>query len=88
MLLADRGYDADWLRELVMKKGAWANILPKSNRSNPICFRPYLYHAHNRAGRFFNWIKQCRRVARRHDRLRYQLPCLPSTRVNQAMAEL
>ncbi|WP_245320390.1 IS5 family transposase [Bradyrhizobium lablabi] len=25
-LLADRGYDADWIRELAMKKGAWANI--------------------------------------------------------------
>ena len=25
MLLADRGYDADWIRELAMKKGAWAN---------------------------------------------------------------
>jgi catechol 2,3-dioxygenase-like lactoylglutathione lyase family enzyme len=24
-----------------MKKGAWANILPKSNRSDPICFSPY-----------------------------------------------
>ena len=30
MLLADRGYDADWIRELAMKKGAWANIPPKS----------------------------------------------------------
>jgi len=29
MLLADRGYDADWIRELAMKKGAWANIPPK-----------------------------------------------------------
>ena len=38
MLLADRGYDADWIRELAMKKGAWANIPPKSNRSDPICF--------------------------------------------------
>jgi hypothetical protein len=26
MLLADRGYDADWIRALAMKKGAWANI--------------------------------------------------------------
>jgi transposase len=43
MLLADRGYDADWIRELAMKKGAWANIPPKSNRSDPICFSPYLY---------------------------------------------
>src|SRR5579872_1028990 len=42
-LLADRGYDADWIRELAMKKGAWANIPPKSNRSDPICFSPYLY---------------------------------------------
>jgi transposase len=24
MLLADRGYDADWIRELAMMKGAWA----------------------------------------------------------------
>jgi hypothetical protein len=38
MLLADRGYDADWIGELAMKKGAWANIPPKSNRSDPICF--------------------------------------------------
>jgi transposase len=47
MLLADRGYDADWIRELAMKKGAWANIQPKSNRSDPICFSPYLYRARN-----------------------------------------
>jgi hypothetical protein len=38
MMLADRGYDADSIRELAMKKCSWANILPKSNRSDPICF--------------------------------------------------
>ncbi|MGY4154291.1 transposase [Bradyrhizobium sp. USDA 4461] len=69
MLLADRGYDADWIRELAMKKGAWANIQPKSNRIDPICFRPYLYRARNQVERFFNRIKQCRRVATRYDRL-------------------
>jgi len=42
MLLADRGDDADWIRELALTKGAWANIPPKSNRSHPICFSPYL----------------------------------------------
>jgi transposase len=52
-----------------MKKGAWANLLPKSNRSNPICSSPHLYRARNRVGRFFNRIKQCRRVATRYDRL-------------------
>jgi transposase len=69
MLLADRGYDANWIRELVMKKGAWTNIPPKSNRSEPICFSPYLYRARNRVERFFNKIKQCRRVATRYDKL-------------------
>jgi transposase len=29
MLLADRGYDADWIRALVRQHGAWANIPPK-----------------------------------------------------------
>jgi transposase len=58
MLLADRGYDADWIRELAMKKGAWANIPPKSNRSDPICFSPYLYRARNQVERSFNRIEQ------------------------------
>jgi transposase len=40
MLLADRGYDADWIRELAMTKGAWPNIPAKSNRNGPICFSP------------------------------------------------
>jgi transposase len=45
------------------------HIPPKSNRSDPICFSPYLYRARNRVERFFNRIKQCRRVATRYDRL-------------------
>jgi transposase len=31
-LLADRGYDADWIRAFVNERGAWANISPKRNR--------------------------------------------------------
>jgi transposase len=69
MLLADRGNDADWIRELAMRRGAWANIPPKRNRRNPICFSPYLYRERSRIGRFFHRIKQCRRVATRYDKL-------------------
>ena len=65
MLLADRGYDADWIREFARQQGAWANIPPKRNRKDPICFSPYLYRARNLIERFFNKIKQCRRVATR-----------------------
>jgi len=38
MLLADRGYDADWIRTLVYQRGAWANIPPKRNRTEAFCF--------------------------------------------------
>ncbi len=68
-LLADRGYDADWIRAFVAEGGAWANIPPKSNRKAPICFSPYLYRDRNLVERIFNKIKQCRRVATRYDKL-------------------
>ena len=69
MLLADRGYDADWIRALAAERGVWANIPPRCNRNEPICFSPYLYRARNLVERFFNKIKQCRRVATRYDNL-------------------
>jgi transposase len=68
-LLADRGYDADWIRAFVTERGAWANSPPKRNRKDPICFSPYLYRDRNLVERFFNKIKQCRRVATRYDKL-------------------
>ena len=74
MVLADRGYDADWIREFVNQQGAWANIPPKVNRKDPICFSPHLYRARNLVERFFNKIKQCRRIATRYDRLAANYP--------------
>ena len=47
MLLADKGYDANSLRQAVQERGAWANIPPKANRKDPICFSPYFYRARN-----------------------------------------
>jgi transposase len=32
------------------------------DHSEPICFSPYLYRARNLVERFFNKIRQCRRV--------------------------
>ena len=69
MLLADRGFDADWIRTFVSEHGAWANIPPRRNRTEPICFSRHLYRARNLVERFFNKIKQCRRVATRYDKL-------------------
>ena len=65
-----------------MKKGAWANIPPKSNRNNPICYSPYLYRARNLVERFFNRIKQCRGWRRAMTGL--PLTTLPSFNSRQA----
>jgi transposase len=45
MLLADRGFDANWIRATVSQHGAWANIPPKRNRTEPICFSRQLDRA-------------------------------------------
>jgi transposase len=58
-----------WIRALVNQQGAWANIAPKRNRKEPMWFSPYLYRARNLVERFFNKIKQCRRIATRYDKL-------------------
>jgi transposase len=41
--LADRGYDADRIRALVSEHGAWANIPPRRNQKDALCFSLYLY---------------------------------------------
>src|SRR5277367_7189709 len=68
MLLADRGYDADWIRELARQQGAWANIPPKRNRKDPICFSSYLYRARNLVETVLQQ-HQCRRIATQYDGL-------------------
>ena len=50
-------------------RGAWANIPPKRNRKNLICFSPCLYRERNQVERFFNRIKHCRRIATRYEKL-------------------
>ncbi|ANN61158.1 transposase [Mesorhizobium sp. SEMIA 3007] len=69
MLLADKGYDANALRNAVTERKAWANIPPKANRKDAICFSPFLYKARNLVERFFNKAKQFRRIATRYDKL-------------------
>jgi transposase len=69
MVLAERAYDADWLRTMISQQGSWANIPPKSNRKNPICFSQGLYKQRNLIERFFNKLKYFRRIATRYDKL-------------------
>ena len=53
----------------IADSGNQANIPPKCNRREPICFSSHLYRARNRIERFFNKIKHCRRIATRYGKL-------------------
>jgi putative transposase len=68
-LLADKGYDANHLVQKMEEKGAQVVIPPKRDRNIQ---RPYdsgLYKERNHIERFFNKLKQFRRVATRYDKL-------------------
>ncbi|RFB92005.1 IS5/IS1182 family transposase [Rhizobium leguminosarum bv. trifolii] len=69
MVLADKAYDADWLRAEVRMNRSWANIPPKSNRKRPIVFSPWLYRKRNLIERFFSKLKCYRRIATRYEKL-------------------
>jgi putative transposase len=68
-VIADKGYDADHLREAVRKREAEPVIPSKSNRRAPIEYDKALYKERNLVERFFNRLKQFRRVATRYDKL-------------------
>ena len=68
ILLGDRAYDSDRLRQGAAERGAWANIKPMPNRKNVPAFSAYLYRKRNAVERFFNKIKHYRGVATRYDK--------------------
>jgi transposase len=69
ILLADRAYDSDELRQSLDERGAFANIKPMPNRKNVPAFSPFLYRYRNLVECFFNKIKHYRAVATRYDKL-------------------
>ncbi len=68
ILLADRAYDSDELRDRLAARGAWANIRAMPNRINPPAFSPWVYRQRNAVERFFNKLKHFRAVATRYDK--------------------
>ena len=68
-VVADKGYDSDAFVETIELSGAAAVIPPRRNRIN---MRPYdkdIYKARNLVERFFQKIKNFRRIATRYERL-------------------
>ena len=68
ILLADRAYNSDALRQALAQRGAWANVKPMPNRRNVPAFSSFLYRYRNLVERFFNKLKHFRAVATRYDK--------------------
>jgi transposase len=68
VLLADRGYDADHIRETLEEKGTAAVIPTRRNRKVKIPLDGHIYALRNRIERCFNKLKNSRRMATRYDK--------------------
>ena len=68
VLLADRAYDSDALRQSLKERGAWANVKPMPHRVNVPAFSPFLYRYRNLVERFFNKLKHYRAIATRYEK--------------------
>ena len=68
-LIADKGYDADYMVEAVKTVDAQVVIPSRSIRKVPREYDECLYKERNKIERMFNKIKHFRRVATRYDKL-------------------
>jgi len=69
VVLADRGYDSDRLREQIMKAGGVAIIPGKTNRKSTVFYLPEIGRRRRVVENFFSRIKRHRRINTRYDRL-------------------
>ncbi len=67
-LLADRGYDANWFREVLKDKGIEPCIPSKKNRKVQIEYDKILYKQRHKIENMFGKLKDWRRIATRYDR--------------------
>ena len=67
-VIADKGYDADWIRDLIEEQDCTPHIPPRSNRYDGITYSKTKYRKRNLIERCFNKLKQFRHIATRYDR--------------------
>ena len=65
----DKGYDSDRSREQLLAQDMVPVIPPKSNRREPVEYDKDLYKLREKVERFFNKLKQFRRIATRYEKL-------------------
>lgn len=68
-VIADRGYDWQYLIDLIAAQGGTAHIPTQRDRKVQRSVNHTLYRQRNLIERFFNKLKHFRRVATRYDKL-------------------
>ena len=68
VLIADRGYDADWFRQALRARGTRPCIPGRSGRSRPIRHGKQLYRCRHKVEIMFGRLKDWRRIHTRYDR--------------------
>ena len=68
-VLGDKAFDTDAIIEYIASKTAIAVIPPKKNRVDQRDYDKELYKNRNQIERFFNRLKNFRRIATRYDKL-------------------
>ena len=68
VMLADKGYDADWFRQALVKRKITPCIPSRINRKAPIAHDPVLYRQRHKIEIMFGRLKDWRRVHTRYDR--------------------
>ncbi len=67
-LLADKAFDADWLREELDERGAATVIPPRSNRKIQYAYDKTMYQWRHLVENYFAKIKEFRGIATRYDK--------------------
>jgi transposase len=79
-VIADRGYDADYFHDAILDQGATPVIPPMPGRNYQHNYDEELYKNRNSIERFFNKLKNFRRIATRYEALRQTPRQLPRIR--------
>ena len=67
--MMDKGYDSNRIRAQLLAEDIVPVIPPKSNRTEPLDSDTELYKLREKVERFFNNLKQFRRIATRYEKL-------------------
>ena len=82
VLIADRGYDSNRLRQALADQTIESCIPGRANRKEPVVYDTELYKSRNLIERLFGRLKDWRRIATRYDRCAhtfYSAICIAAT---------